>query len=105
MPLTPIGEIFDEGWAAIGAGAIGCPLHGRVDRKGIVTVHPKASDTIADGARGECRPLAACKAREGRYRPLVVDDLKNDWRIIHSRKCQRAVEVALGLRSVTTPDR
>jgi hypothetical protein len=70
-------------------------LHRRVHRQRVIAVNAQASYAITDGARGEGRPLASGKTGKGRNRPLVVHNLKNNWRVVDSGKGQGVMKIPL----------
>ena len=78
MPLGAIGEMLDQRRPLVGAGALGRPFGGGVDRERIVAVDPEPGDAIADCARGKGRRLGAREPREAGDRPLVVDDVEDN---------------------------
>src|SRR3546814_2327208 len=59
---------------------------------------------ISDWSSDVCSSDLAGKAREAGDRPLVVDDVEDDRRIIDGREGQRRVEIALGRRAFAAPD-
>src|SRR5207244_2748532 len=96
---------LDQRRAVIGAGALGCPAGYGVDGEGVVAVNPDAGEAVADGARREGRLLAAGDALARRYRPLVIDEVEDDRRVIDGAEDQGMVEVALGRGAFADPGR
>src|ERR1700722_859813 len=79
------------------------PLRRREYGEEIISVHPQAGQSVADGARGESRLLAASDALEARNRPLIVADIEDDRRAIDGGEGERRMEIAFRGRAFADP--
>ena len=103
MALGAIGEELDQRRPAVGARALGRPVHRGIDRERVIAVDAQAGDAIADRALGEGRALGAGNSGEARDRPLVVDHREDDRHVVDRGEGHRGMEVALGGRAVADP--
>jgi hypothetical protein len=103
MGSAAIGEVFDERGAEIGARALGGPLGDGVDGEEVVAVDAHGRHAVADRARGEGGVLAAGDTLERRDRPLIVDDVNDDGRLVDVGEGHGGVEVAFGGRTFAEP--
>ena len=103
MRRHAIGEMLDQRRAVIGAGPLRRPAGHRVDGEEIVAVDADAGEAEADRARGEGRLLAAGDALARRDRPLVVDEVEDDRRVIDRGEGQGVMEVAFGRGALADP--
>ena len=53
MALSAISEKLDQRRTKVGARPLRCPLHGCINGKRVVPIHPQAGDAISDRALGE----------------------------------------------------
>ncbi len=103
MRAAAIGDVLDQRRPAAAPGAVGGPERYRVDSQQIVAVDANAGNTEAEAAGGKRAALATGRALERRNRPLVVDDVQNDGRLVNRRKCQSVVKVGFRRAAVADP--
>ena len=103
MRASAVGDVLDQRRAEIGAGAFGSPFRHGVHGQIVVAVDAKCGNAEAEAAGGEGAGAAAGNALEGRDRPLVVDDVEDDGRLVGGGEDQRRMEIAFGGRAVADP--
>ena len=74
-----------------------------MDGKIVVAVDAQRRNAEAQAARGEGARAAAGDALEGRDRPLIVDDVEHDRRLVGRGEDQGGVEIRFGGRAVADP--
>src|SRR3546814_11212730 len=95
VTLGAIGEMLDQGRAVVGPRPVGRPLRRGIDRQRIIAIDAQPRDAITPRARRNGGSLAARKARKAGNRPLVVNDVENNRRLVNHRKGTRREENAL----------
>ena len=103
MRADAVGDVFDQRRPEIAARPLGRPFGHRMDGEVVVAVDPERRDAEAEAARGKGAGAAARNALEGRDRPLVVDDVEDDRRLVGRGKDQGGVEIGFGGRAVADP--
>src|SRR6187402_1232782 len=103
MCRRAVRDQLDERGTATGARALRGPLRDRIDREEVVAVDANARDAVTRTARRERALLAASRSLERGDRPLVVDDVHDDRRLVHGREDDAMVEVGLGARTFADP--
>ncbi len=103
VSAAPIGNELDHRRAAAAARAIRRPQRCGVDREEVIAVDADARDAEAESARRERPPLAAGKALERRDRPLVVDDIEDNRRLVNGGEGYCVVKIGLGRCAVAEP--
>ncbi|KIT99872.1 hypothetical protein QU38_02845, partial [Staphylococcus aureus] len=89
MAFGAISEMLDQRRTLVGPRALGGPFRGGIDRQRVIAVDAQAGNAIADRARGEGGRLGPGETGEARDRPLVVDDVEDDRRLVDRREGQR----------------
>ncbi len=103
MSADPVGHVLDQRRAEIAACALRRPFGDRMDGQIIVAVDPQGRNAEAEAAGRECAGAAPGDALKRRDRPLIVDDIEDDRRLVGRGEDQRGVEVALRRRAVADP--
>ncbi len=103
MRADAIGDVLDQRRPEIAPGPLDRPFRHGVDGQIVVAVDPQRGNAEAQAARGEGARAAAGDALEGRDRPLVVDDVEHDRRLVGRGEDQRGMEVRFGGRAVADP--
>ena len=103
VPFDAIGEMFDQGRAAIGAGAVCGPARGGIDGQHVIAIDAQPGNAIADRAGGKGGRLCPGKAGEAADRPLVVHHIHDDRGAIDAGEGAGRVEVALRGRALAAP--
>ena len=105
MGADAIGHVLDQGRPEIAARPLDRPFRHGMDGEIVVAVDPQRRDAEAQAARREGARAAAGDALEGRDRPLVVDDVEHDRRLVGRGEDEGGVEVRFGGRAVADPAR
>src|SRR5690606_14646478 len=77
-----IGHMLDQCGSEIPARPLCCPSGHRVHRKIVVSIDPQRRNAETQSPRRKSACPAAGDALEGRNRPLIVDDIQDDWRLV-----------------------
>ena len=105
MGATAQRDPFDQRRSEVGPGALRRPLRRRVHGEIIVAIDPQRRDAEPEAAVGERRRRPASEVLRRRDRPVVVDDVQDDRRLVGRGEHKRSVEVGLGRGPFTDPRR
>jgi len=82
MGADTVGDVFDQRRTEIAAGTFRCPAGDRMDREVVIAVDAERRNAETEAA-GRKRPGATTgDTLEGRDRPLVVDDVEDNRRLV-----------------------
>src|SRR5882757_3113147 len=93
MRRGTIGHQLDQCRSRAGARSFGRPLRHRIDGEKIVAVDADAGNAVTRAAGREGALLPAGVALEGRYRPLIVDHIEKDRRLVYGSKQQGVMKI------------
>src|SRR5712692_2579035 len=105
MSFGAVGEQLDQGWPEIGPGALAGPHRGGVDCEKVVSVDAQPGYPEAYCPRRKSRVLSVGNAMILRDRPLVVDDIQDDRRVVDRGEGQGVMEVGFRGRALADPGR
>src|SRR6185437_7152004 len=91
----PVGDVLDQCRPAALAGALRRPPRRAVHGKKIVAVDTHPWNTVSGSVLREGTQLTAGETLERRDRPLIVDDVENDRRLVQRGEGHAVVEVRL----------
>jgi hypothetical protein len=103
MSAHAISHVFDQRRTEIAPRPLDRPFGDGIDREVVVAVDPQRRHAETQATRREGSRAAAGDALEGRDRPLIVDDVEYDRRLVSRREDKGRMKVGLRRRPVADP--
>src|SRR5262245_30676069 len=103
MCSGPVGHGLDQSGTASLCRPLGWPVRDPMRGLEIMAINTDTRASVAATPRRTRAPLPTGEPLECGDRPLVTDDVQNDWCAVHPCKRQRVMKVSFGRRALADP--
>src|SRR3546814_5839172 len=105
MRPRPVSDPFDQRRTQMSASSFNGPFGRREDSQKIVAVHSQRGNATANASCGKRGAFASGQGLKGGNGPLIVDDVKNNRRLVHMSERQCSLKVGGGGCPIAYPGR